>query len=102
MGEISGNFQDSPEGIAAKDNAVSKPPDGKVKTDVSGVFADGEYKGTPVFDVSRQEFYNNMKQDRRRLRFKSDSSAGDYMRQTKYNIPFYIRNTKDGYLRKIK
>lgn len=101
MGEISGNFNDSPEGLAAKDNSVAVP-DGKIKTDVGDVFADGEYKGTPVFDVSTDEFYNNMKQDRKRLRFKTGSVAGDYMRKTKYNIPFYIRNTKDGYLRKIK
>jgi len=102
MGEISGNFQDSPEGIAAGDKAVTTPPEGKIKTDVSDVFADGEYRGTPVFDVDTDEFYNNMKQDRKRLRFKSGSVAGDYMRKTRYNIPFYIRNKKDGYLRKIK
>lgn len=102
MGELSGNFTDSPEGLAAKDISVSTPPEGKVKTDVANVFADGEYKGQPVFDVSTTEFYNNMKQDRKRLRFKTGSVAGDYMRKTRYNIPFYIRNTKDGYLRKIK
>ena len=102
MGEISGEFNDSPEGIAAKDISVSTPPDGKVKTDVDGIFADGEYKGAPVFNVSKTEFYNNMKQDRKRLRFKTGSIAGDYMRKTRYNIPFYIKNTEDGYLRKIK
>jgi len=102
MGELGGEFQESPEGMAAKDNAVSTPPDGKIKTDVVDVFADGEYKGTPVFDVSKGEFYNNMKQDRKRLRFKTDSTAGTYMRKTRYNIPFYIRNKEDGYLRKIK
>ena len=102
MGEISGTFDDSPESLIAKDNAVSTPPDGKVKTDVDNVFADGEYRGTPVFDVSTDDFYNNMKQDRKRLRFKTGSVAGDYMRKTKYKIPFYIRNKDDGYLRKIK
>jgi len=102
MGELGGEFKDTPESLIAKDNAVSTPPEGKVKTDVSNIFADGEYKGSPVFDVSTDEFYNNMKQDRKRLRFKSGSIAGDYMRKTRYNIPFYIRNQKDGYLRKIK
>lgn len=102
MGEITGSFVDSPENLVAKDNAVSAPPEGKVKTDVTDIFADGEYKGTPVFDVSTDEFYNNMKQDRKRLRFKTGSVAGNYMRKTKYNLPFYIRNMKDGYLRKIK
>ena len=102
MGEISGNFEDSPEGAIATDNAVSAPPEGKIKTDVSNIFADGEYKGTPVFDVAKDEFYNNMKQDRKRLRFKTGSVAGEYMRKTRYNIPFYIRNKDDGYLRKIK
>ena len=103
MGEISGNFNDSPEGIAAGDNSVQKSDQaGKIKTDVSDVYADGEYKGSPVFDVSKSEFYNNMKQDRKRLRFKSGSPASTYMRKTSYRIPFYIRNKEDGHLRKIK
>lgn len=102
MGELAGNFQDRPEGIAAGDISVNTPPEGKIETDVSGIYADGNYKGAPVFDVSSEEFYNNMKMDRKRLRFKTGSNAGEYMRKTRYNIPFYIRNTEDGYLRKIK
>jgi len=72
------------------------------KTDVEGLFADGEKNGEPVFDVSPEEFYNNMKMDRRRLRFAASSNVSQYMKQTKYNRPFWIRNSKDGYLRKIK
>ena len=42
-----------------------------------------------------------MKMDRRRLRFKQGSKAAEYMRKTRYNRPFWIRNSQDGYLRKI-
>jgi hypothetical protein len=70
-------------------------------TDVEDIFADGSKGDIPVFDVSPDEFNNNMKMDRRRLRFKAGSKAAEYMRKTKYNRPFWIRNTKDGYMRKI-
>lgn len=103
MGEISGMSGDqvstSPEGMAKGDLAVG---DGKFETDVEGVFANGEKGGFPVFDVSKKEFYNNMKVDRKRLRFNKDTVVSDYMRKTKYNKTFYVRNTDDGFLRKIK
>lgn len=70
-------------------------------TDVEDVFADGSKGDIPVFDVSPEEFNNNMKMTRRRLRFKQGSKAAEYMRKTKYTRPFWIRNTKDGYMRKI-
>ena len=72
-----------------------------VATDVDGIYADGVKGDTPVFDVTPEEFMNNMKMDRRRLRFKQGSKAAEYMRNTKYNRPFWIRNAKDGYMRKI-
>ena len=103
MGELSGMNKDSisssPEGMIKKDlEAV----DGKVKTDVEGVFANAEKNGLPVFDVSQKEFFNNMKMDRKRLRFKKDNPVSAYMKNTKYNKSFFVRNTTDGYLRKIK
>jgi hypothetical protein len=70
-------------------------------TDVEDIFADGSKGDIPVFDVSPEEFNDNMKMDRRRLRFKKGSKAAEYMRKTQYNRPFWIRNTKDGYMRKI-
>lgn len=100
MGEISGsNVNTSPEVQIKQDLSAT---DGKIETDVDGVFADAEKGGVPVFDVSKDEFFNNMKMDRKRLRFKKDSVISKYMRNTKYNRPFYVRNTEDGYLRKIK
>ncbi len=102
MGELSGTFQDSPEGQIAKDNQVVEPPDGKVVTDVTDCFADGEFRGSLVFDVSKQEFYDNMRADRQRLRFKSGTPAQTYYSNTSYKVPFFIRNSEDGYMRKIK
>lgn len=72
-----------------------------VPTDVEDVYADGTKGDIPVFDVTPDEFNNNMKTTRRRLRFKKGSKAAEYMRKTQYNRPFWIRNSKDGYLRKI-
>ena len=102
MGELSGTFTDSPEAKIAQDNQVVEPPEGKVETDVPEVFADGEFRGSLVFDVSKDEFYNNMRADRQRLRFKSDTPAQHYYKKTHYKTPFYIRNKEDGYMRKIK
>lgn len=100
MGELSGSdVNNSPESQINKDISAV---DGKVETDVEGIFANAEKSGVPVFDVSKDEFFNNMKMDRKRLRFKKDSIVSKYMRNTKYNRPFYVRNTEDGYLRKIK
>ena len=100
MGEISGGG-DSPQKDIAKDHAVTGEP-GKIKTDADGVFADGEKNGMPVFDVSREEFNQNMNYGRKRLRFKSGTSAAEYMRATKYNKKFFIRNKDDNFVRIVK
>ena len=77
-------------------------------TDVEGVNAiDLVKQGTdefPVFDCDETEFYQNMQQGRKRLRFKKDSPASQYMSGTKYKRPFYIRTTTANgtYTRKIK
>lgn len=79
------------------------------ETDVEGVKADGfvQHGATkfPKFNVSHQEFYQNMQDGRRRLRWKQDTPAAVYMAQTKYRNPFYVSYTdNDGktYTRKIK
>jgi hypothetical protein len=95
--------QGAPEKAAVADINVNTPDDSKgVKTDVDGVYADGEKTGVPVFDVSAKEFYDNMKSTRRRLRFKSGSAAQQYHSKSKYRRPFYIRNKDDGYMRIYK
>jgi len=104
MGEISG-INDVGDGVdpgakIAADTAAIDKPDG-VKTDVEGVFAQAEKQGMPVFDVSKDEFYQNMNYGRRRLRFKGGTPASQYMRGTKYNRSFWIREP-DGYTRKVK
>ena len=82
--------------IVTTPKSVDPPSDGH-PTDVSGVNSDSIIKqGTnefPCFDVSSHEFHQNMQDGRRRLRFKSGSSAQKYMSGTKYNRPFYISTT---------
>ncbi len=105
---------------AASDNDVNVPDSGTSKdaggdettsdgsdqktgwdTGVEGIHADGERGGLPVFDVTPNEFYNNMKVDRRKLVFKRGTPAQKYHSRTNYKQPFYIRNKKDGYLKKV-
>lgn len=78
-------------------------------TDVPEVRADDQVKNGsdsfPVFDVTSDEFYQNMQDGRRRLRFKNGSNAQKYMQGSKYQRPFYVRHTDDNgkkYVRKIK
>jgi hypothetical protein len=78
---------------------------GKITTDVEDIFADGQKNNLPVFDVEHDEFYNNMKADRKRIRFKTQTPAGEYLRKTRYNKPFYLRTTDASgqqLLRKVK
>jgi hypothetical protein len=59
----------------------------------------------PCFDVTQDEFNQNMQDGRRRLRWKNGSPAQKYMSGTKYNRPFYVRTTDSAgktYVRKIK
>ena len=80
-----------------------------LKTDVEDIEAD-DYKQIgndkfPVFDISKAEFYNNMRADRKRLRFASGSKVQKFRQQTKNRAPFYIRYTDSKgsqYIRKIK
>jgi len=77
-----------------------------LKTGIDGCEADGVYKRTPVFDVSNDEFFKNLRADRSRVRFTSSDKPNQFMRGTKYRQPFYIRytdkNTAKTYLSKIK
>jgi hypothetical protein len=78
--------------------------DGKVETDVDGVFADGKKDGFPIFNVDRDDFFTNMKAERKRLRFKPETPASGYLRGSKYNKPFYVQYKGDDghFLRKVK
>ncbi len=103
MGELSGTFQDSPESKIDKDQAVA-PPEGKVKTDVDGCFADAvnTRDNLPVFTVSHDEFNQNMNYGRQRIRFKSDSAAQKYMQGSRYKQSFWIQHADTKFMRKIK
>lgn len=78
-------------------------------TDVEGVVSDDEHAHGnikfPVFNVGKNEFYQNMNYGRKRLRFKSGSNAQKYMSGTKYKRSFYVSYTDSKgktYQRKIK
>lgn len=102
MGEMSGG---STPGSDAGD-AIRFVQDGQVATDVEGVMAAGTKDSLHVFDVDRNDFYNNMSADRKRTRFKADTAASQYLRGTKYKNPFYVRYTDEtdgkAYIRKVK
>ena len=109
MGELTGDRSNIQGEKLAGDHAVTtsnqqstNAPDGKFATDVKNCYADGEKHGVPVFSVSSKEFFNNMKQDRRRLRFKSGTPIQTYHSQSKYRRPFFVRNKDDGYTYKVK
>jgi hypothetical protein len=79
------------------------------QTDVENVCADGYIQqGTnkfPKFKVTRDEFWQNQMDGRKRLRFRSGTPAQQYLSGTKYRIPFYISyQEEDGkiYTRKVK
>ena len=71
-------------------------------TGVNGIKSNGIKNGLPVFRVSDKEFFDNMKSDRRRSRFKSGSNVSNFMKSTKYGKSFYIQNSDSKFLRKIK
>ena len=97
MGEFTNG--ETPTDQAAQDRAVTGEP-GTIKTDVEGVFADGEKDGMPVFNVSKNCFYQNMAHGRKRLRFKNGSTAQQYMSKTRYNRSFWIQH--GDLVRKVK
>ena len=91
-----------------KDDEQEKELEG-FATDVDGVMADKEFnRGIdkfPVFKVTKADFYQNMSNGRKRLRFKTGSGAQQYMKGTKYKRAFYIEYTDSkgkSYNRRIK
>jgi hypothetical protein len=108
--EVEGDDK-KPETETQTETEPEKPTEKKktYATDVTGVECDdlvriGSEK-FPCFDVSQQEFYQNMQDGRRRLRFNNGSNCQKYMQGTKYNRPFFIRHTDDRgktYVRKVK
>ncbi len=100
-------------------DAINQPPEEKevqpteeptkFETDVKDVFADDVVKQGhnefPVFKCTKNDFYGNMTDNRKRLRFQSGSSAQQYMQQTKYKNAFYVSYTDSDnktYRRKVK
>ena len=104
MGEFTSGENISTELSAQRVDTGVDIPDG-FETDVEGIKANGQKDGVPIFDVPKDHFYNNMKADRKRLRFDSEAPVSQYLRNTKYKKPFYISTTDDNgqkFLRKVK
>ena len=112
MGEFTGDNSPpttQPEIEIAQETSQNTEEVEKFETDVPDVKADGVVqRGTekfPIFKVDQSEFYQNMEFGRKRLRFKSGSTAQQYMNKTRYNRPFFISYTDNKgktYSRKIK
>ena len=102
MGEIYGSPADNAELDTMKQASTPEMNPGKIETDVKGVFADGLKDQLPVFDVEDDDFFKNMKSGRQRLRFKSDNPVSQYLKQTRYNKPFFIKTKNGQYMRKVK
>ena len=97
---------ESPGDLALKDTRPdTKYSDDGFDTDVDGVKAHGERLGLPVFNVERDEFFQNMNYGRKRLRFRSGSAVQQYMQGTRYNRPFWISYKEENgqeFIRKVK
>ena len=79
--------------------------DTSLNTGVGDIKSDDMFRDKHVFDVSKNEYFNNMKLDRNRMRFSKGSKVSDYMKGTKYRSQFFVRYTdKEGqkFIQKIK
>jgi len=107
MSEFLDNEIGKPQNIPEEPKEDTDTPD--VPTDVEGVFATSIVKQGhnefPVFKCNKNDFYNNMTDNRKKMRFQSGSVVQQYMQKTKYNKPFFISYTdNDGrtYKRRVK
>ena len=79
--------------------------DNVIDSGAEGVSADDWYKNTPVFDVNKNSFFQNMRLDRNKTRFANGTKPSQFMKGTKYRKPFYVRFTDSSgeqYLNKFK
>ncbi len=103
-----GILSDAPPPAEINPPKEDEVPDTGYPTNVDGVNSDSVIKHgnleIPCFNVDNKSFYQNMQDGRRRIRFKTGSSAQQYMAKTKYSTPFYISTEINGktYQRKIK
>lgn len=104
MGEFTKGFMDSPEGQIAKDKQVDVSNDQIDIPNMDGLKCNGIHRidGHPIFNVDHNSFYQNTSNGRQRLRFKSGSDVQKFMQNGKYKQPFYLRHSKNGYMRKVK
>lgn len=108
MGEFTGSNGnvDSHQAQAASDMDIRSD---KFATEVPGVYADAfKQVGTervPIFSVDQESFHQNLEHGRKRIRFPEDTAAHNYIKNAKYNKPFYISytdpNNKEVWTRKI-
>jgi hypothetical protein len=99
MGEFTGTDDSSPLDDIKADGEKEQKTDDGYPTDVEGVLAHSCIKHGkdefPCFDVSKNNFFQNMEGGRKRLRFETGSPAQKYMQGSKYSRKFYIKYTDD-------
>ncbi|HRR48597.1 MAG TPA: hypothetical protein P5293_01265 [Bacteroidales bacterium] len=101
-GEFMGQETISPEQTAIQNTKF----DGKMEQvpieGIEGLFADGinQKDNLPIFNVDKEDFYQNMSHGRKRIRFKSGSAVQQFMQKSRYNRSFYIKH--GDYIRKVK
>lgn len=99
---MSGEFfgGDTPETDAMNANSVQSQ-DGGYETDVPDIKASGMKNNLLVFDVPENEFFTNMRNDRKRLRFGDETSVSKYLKLSTANKPFYLRTADSKFMRKV-
>lgn len=101
---MSGEFLggDTPATDAAEASTRIDAKEGGYDTDVPDIKAPAIHNNLPVFDVPEDEFYANMRNDRKRLYFKDpESTISKYLKTTTVNRPFYIRTPDNKSMRKV-
>ncbi len=95
VGEFTGVEDSSPNDDVKLDAKIETGTTDGFKTDVEGIMADGSIKHGkdefPCFNVSKNSFFQNMTNGRKRIRFEKDSNVQKYMQGTKYNRKFYVK-----------
>lgn len=104
MGELFGDFNNTPEAQIARDKQVEIPDNQMDVPGMEGLKCDGlnPVDGAPIFNVDHGSFYQNTSNGRQRLRFQAGSDVQKFMQNGKYRQSFYLRHDKNGYIRKVK
>ncbi len=77
-----------------------------LSTGIEGLEADDTYKGSPVFNVDKETFFNNMrKENPNEMKFPDDSKIVKFLRGNNARREFYTKFTDDrgeSFIKRIK